>query len=86
MCGRELLDSILVEMLIAQPIARYAMKSLHERQAKKVESVKQLLKIWFSFAYTRYMGLEEANSIKLPEKRDIGCDIRHIQYPFKYIR
>jgi len=28
-----------IEMLIAQPIARYAMKSLHARQAKKVESV-----------------------------------------------
>ncbi|WP_419958350.1 hypothetical protein [Psychrobacillus psychrotolerans] len=28
-----------IEMLIAQPIARYAMKSLHARQSKKVESV-----------------------------------------------
>lgn len=35
MCGRE----FWIEMLIAQPIARYAMKSLHARQAKKVESV-----------------------------------------------
>ena len=28
-----------IELLIAQPIVRYAMKSLHARQAKKVESV-----------------------------------------------
>ena len=28
-----------IEMLIAQPIARYAMKSLHARQAKKVEII-----------------------------------------------